>query len=329
MEQAKDRVGKPKDDMDSANGFDEDGDKEELDESDEGEGDEAIDQDDEASDEDSSVNTAITSSPDDPNEMAVLKVLAIWRQYRPRLLNDFSRVGYLVSPHPKIIEHASNPDNVDLEDREAVERLIKKLVLPKFHVRREDAERELAELVHIFWTEQALFHNNQGYFAKPGIWFIANDEKTLAHEWHKNYSRPVTKVFGKLACYVCALPLGIGQAERSWKAIKRNKSGKRSRLSSDKTKKQSVVCAAYSHEKSEARRVQAQKAGQLWSDEDFAWCKIDSYCTGSIIEQINTGPVRAFRFRAWEEHWEKNQFNKRGDSRHAAGVSAKWRAQVL
>jgi hypothetical protein len=135
VEQAKDRVGKPKDDMDSANEFDEDGDEEELDESNEGEGDEAIDQDDKASDEDSSVNTAITSSPDDPNEMAVLKVLAIWRQYHPRLLNDFSRVGYLVSPHPKIIEHASNPDNVDLEDREAVERLIKKLVLPKFHVR--------------------------------------------------------------------------------------------------------------------------------------------------------------------------------------------------
>ncbi len=81
MEQAKDRVGKPKGDMDSANEFEEGGDEEEFDESDEGEGDEAIDQDDEASDEDSSVNTAITSSPNDPNEMAVLKVLAIWRQY--------------------------------------------------------------------------------------------------------------------------------------------------------------------------------------------------------------------------------------------------------
>ena len=125
MEQAKDRVGKPNDDMNFVNEFDDAGDKEEFDESNEGEGSEAKDQDDEASDEDSSVNTAITSSPDDPNEMAVLKVLAIWRQYRPRLLNDFSRVGYLVSPHPKIIEHASNPDNVDLEDREAVECLIK------------------------------------------------------------------------------------------------------------------------------------------------------------------------------------------------------------
>ena len=88
-----------------------------------------------------------------------------------------------------------------------------------------------------------MFHN-KGYFAKPGIWFIAIDEKTLAHEWHTNYSPPVTKVCEKLACYVCALLIGIGQAERSWKAIKRNKSGKQSHHSSDKTKKQSVVCAA-------------------------------------------------------------------------------------
>ena len=118
MEQAKDRVGKHKDDMDFANQFDDGDEEEEFDESNEGEGDEAKDQDDEASDEDSAENVAITRSPDDPNEIAVSKVLAIWRQYRPRLLNDFSCVGYLVSPHPKIIEHASNPDNMDLKDRD-------------------------------------------------------------------------------------------------------------------------------------------------------------------------------------------------------------------
>ena len=81
MEQAKNTVGKPKDNMDFANEFDDGCDEEEFDESDEGEGDEARDQDDEASGEDSAENGAITSSPDDPNEMAVLKLLAIRRQY--------------------------------------------------------------------------------------------------------------------------------------------------------------------------------------------------------------------------------------------------------
>ena len=121
---------------------------------------------------------------------------------------------------------------------------------------------------------------------------------------------PVTKVLGKLACNVCAMPLGISQAERSWKAMKRNKSGKSSRLSSDKTKKQPVVCAAYSHEKSEARQVQAQKTGKLWSKEDFAWHKMDNYCTGSVVEHIKTGPVCVFR--AWQEHWEKSRSTRKG-----------------
>lgn len=49
---------------------------------------------------------------------------------------------------------------------------------------------------------------------------------------------------------------------------------------------------------------------------------MDSYCTGSIVEQIKTGPVHVFR--AWEERWEKKQFNKKGDSRHAVWVSAKY-----
>ena len=38
---------------------------------------------------------------------------------------------------------------------------------------------------------------------------------------------------------------------------------------------------------------------------------MDSYCTGSIIEQIKTDPVCVFR--AWEESWEKKQFNKKGE----------------
>jgi hypothetical protein len=224
VEQEKDRVSKPKDDMDFANEFDDDGDEEEFNKSNEEKGIEARDQDDEASDEDVAENAAITSSHDDPNEMAVLNVLAIWRQYQPLLLNDFSHVGYLVSPHPKIVEHARNPDK-------QWSILSRKWALPLFQP-QEDAGREVAELVHTFWTKQALFHNNQGYFAKPGIWFIANDEKTLADEWHKNYSQPVTRVFGIWKVSLLCLCSSIGdwssckmlesnqkEQEQEWEAV--------------------------------------------------------------------------------------------------------------
>ena len=87
----------------------------------------------------------------------------------------------------------------------------------------------------------------------------------------------------------------------------------------------SQLCAlliVMSNLKLDKRKPRKLATGQLWSDEDFAWCKMDSYCTGSIIVQIKTGPVHVFR--AWEECWEKTQFNKKGDSRHAARVSAKY-----
>ena len=42
--------------------------------------------------------------------------------------------------------------------------------------------------------------------------------------------------------------LGIGEAERQWKVTKRNKGGHRATLSTEKTKKQAAIAAAYSHE---------------------------------------------------------------------------------
>jgi len=55
------------------------------------------------------------------------------------------------------------------------------------------------------------------------------------------------------------LRVGIGQAGQKWKAIKANKSGKHSNLSSEKMKKQAVVSAAYSHQKNEACRKELKR----------------------------------------------------------------------
>ena len=66
----------------------------------------------------------------------------------------------------------------------------------------------------------------------------AEDENTAAHVWHKHYSLSYTEVLGKTSW--------IGQTERNWKIYKKNKSGQRARLSTDKTKTQTVVAGAYS-----------------------------------------------------------------------------------
>ena len=144
----------------------------------------------------------------------------------------------------------------------------------------------------------------------------------MSHLWHHLYSLPNTEVFGKVATIACAQPLGIGQAERQWKSMKRNWKDNRASLGQVKAKKQAVVCAAYSDEKAEARRVKAQRAGELWTDEDFTYLKLDHYCSGSVVERIRERNVRIFR--CYEENWEKQQFDKKGDARYAAKVAAKY-----
>jgi len=49
--------------------------------------------------------------------------------------------------------------------------------------------------------------------------------------------------------------------------MKAQKTGKHTNLGSEKTKKQSVICAAFARQKNETQRKQAQRAGVLWSDE--------------------------------------------------------------
>ena len=145
--------------------------------------------------------------------------LAYWAKkhfahYRPRLLPDHVRAAYLCSPHPDIIKHAVTPKNIDPDNRMACERLLKKLMVPTGIVSIEERERVEAEAIDTFLTELGQFQSREGPFQSRHIWIIAEDEKTMAHDWHHKYSFPFTKVFGKFACFVTSKPTGIGGAER-------------------------------------------------------------------------------------------------------------------
>ena len=211
------------------------------------------------------------------------------------------------------------PKNIDPEDRMACERLLKKLMVPTGIVSIEERERVEAEAIDTFLTELGQFQSREGPFQSRHIWIIAEDEKTMAHDWHHKYSFPFTKVFGKFACFVTSKPTGIGGAERHWKAVKRNKTGKRGNLSTKKAKKVSTITAAYSYKKARLQRVESQRAGRLWEDDDFE--NYNNFCSKQLLEK----PLSVTRiFRAWEEGWEKVQFNSAGDERFAARFSAKY-----
>ncbi len=69
--------------------------------------------------------------------------------------------------------------------------------------------------------------------------------------------------------------------------MKANKSRKQSNPSSEKTKKQAIISAVYSHQKNEAHCKKAQKAGVLWTDEDFEYCKIECFCKDPLWANFN------------------------------------------
>ena len=186
-----------------------------------------------------------------------------WNFYKPRLFKDYPRVGYLLSPHPIIQAHTNDPENMDPEDRLACERVIVKLFMPDFVPDNDSWERKKADVMDAFWSEFEDFHNHVGMFKQKSIWFAAERDDCLPHEWHKRYSFPYTKWLGKVACRVLSKCLGIGEAERNWKQAKKQQLlGPRGRLSAEKTKMQSTVAAAYAMEKSAIiRRAACQRAG--------------------------------------------------------------------
>jgi len=81
------------------------------------------------------------------------RILSLWKQRRPKLLHDYARVGYLLSPHPVIMMHAKQ--NMALEDKEAVKRLITKLFIPTSTVGEARVTLQ-AKLIHQFWKEYGM-----------------------------------------------------------------------------------------------------------------------------------------------------------------------------
>jgi hypothetical protein len=143
--------------------------------------------------------------------------MKFWAKRHPNLIHDYSLVGYILSPNPRIMEDAIT-NKVQIHD-DAAERLITKLLLDPALVGN-DRTTQRARLIDTFMKEYGDFTGRCGVFAKDNIWIIAADESTKAYRWHYKYSYHQTKVLGKLACLVLSKILGIGTAERNWKQVK-------------------------------------------------------------------------------------------------------------
>jgi len=110
---------------------------------------------------------------------------------------------------------------------------------------------------------------------------------------------------GKVACRVCSKPLGCGQAERNWGALKHLKTGKRSHLSAEKAERQATVYGAACIEKSRAIQAAEERGGFIletrWTDADIA-VQMGLESWGGMEVPVPVVPKRLFR--AWIEDWE-------------------------
>ena len=101
----------------------------------------------ESKEEDTEEN-AIVSVVEDHDKI-IERGLVIWNHYRERLMTDFARVGYLVSPNPVIIAHSGDPDN---SQRDLTE---------------EERSVELARAIDLFWKEREDFVKHPNFFNRP------------------------------------------------------------------------------------------------------------------------------------------------------------------
>jgi hypothetical protein len=239
-------------------------------------------------------------------------VMQFWIKHRPKLIHNYSLVGYILSPNSTIMADAI--ENKMIKHDQAAKRLITKLIRNTALVGTERSN-ERATLVDTFMEKYGEFTNKHGMFARDNIWIMASDENAKAYRWYYKYSLPTTKVLGKLTCLVLSKILGIGTAERNWKEVTAVKSGQRVNTGIDKTNKQVLIYAQYQQTRSQARMNKLSAAGKLWEDEDFASMKMDTFCK-EIKESLNVEeteqPVRVLRL--WQERWELNKVGPQGDS---------------
>ena len=93
-------------------------------------------------------------------------VMQFWIKCRPKLIHDYSLVGYILSPNLTIMSHAI--DNKSIKHDQAAERLITKLILNPTLVGTE-RNNERAKLIDTFMEEYGDFTNKCGMFACDNI----------------------------------------------------------------------------------------------------------------------------------------------------------------
>ena len=142
------------------------------------------------------------------------------------------------------------------------------------------------------------------------IWDSKEAKGGESHTFHCVYSYNFTTVIGKIACRLTSKILGIGQAERNWKVVKRLKKS-RPKLKKDSLEKQSIIVATAGMQKARLKLKKDYLNQLQWLEEDE---KYDLGLNNMDVDADEANkkrtdrPVR--RYNAWFEEWEKKAVKK-------------------
>ena len=231
-----------------------------------------------------------------------------WKKRREKLVHDYSISGWLLCPIPEVMEDARKYHKGS--DRNAMERLFRKLFLQPGGEAVGDNSMNCTEVIDKFWEEFEMFQSKTGDFGggREYIWATKTDlVDGSSYLWHKKYSFKHTDWLGKFACRVTSKILGIGGAERNWGEVKQLKTDKRSHLGGERTKKQATIFGSDCAERAKIQREAVRQGGEpedatykFWDDNDFdAELAFDNVAH----ENLKRGPMRIVK--CWVEDWEE------------------------
>ena len=96
-------------------------------------------------------------------------IMRFWIKRQDNLVTNYSLVGYMLSPNPKIMAHCDvNKSTLHVD---ASDQLIEKFVLDQMLVGT--TRREKLEIIDKFKDKYGEFTSHRGKFAKDNIWMVA------------------------------------------------------------------------------------------------------------------------------------------------------------
>jgi hypothetical protein len=137
------------------------------------------------------------------------QIMPFWLKCRTKLIHNYSLVGCILSPNPRIMNNARERILHSPIYADTVKCLIGKLLVPD-NLSSNERKECLADLTTKFFGKHQKFVNQTGILQSNTMWYAAGKSDFVVEcHWHYSWTLSRTKVLGKLSCLVLSKILGI------------------------------------------------------------------------------------------------------------------------